>query len=39
MGAYKQYNVQNTEKIHPVSAALKFAEMSHFNKGSDDGTK
>jgi hypothetical protein len=27
--------VQNTEKNPPVSAALKFAEISHFNKGSD----
>ncbi len=35
MGAYKQYIVQNTEKIPPVSAALKFAEISHFNEGSD----
>jgi hypothetical protein len=27
------------QKIPPVSAALKFAEISHFNEGSDDGTK
>jgi hypothetical protein len=26
-------------KIPPVSAALKFAEISYFNKGSDDSTK
>jgi hypothetical protein len=39
MGTYKQYIVQNTEKKKPFSAALKFAEITHFNEGSDDGTK
>ncbi len=35
MGAYKPNILQNAEKIPPLSAALKFAEISHFNKGSD----
>ncbi len=26
-------------KFPTVSAALKFAEISHYNEGSDDGTK
>jgi hypothetical protein len=27
------------QKIPPVSAALKFAKISHYNKGSNEGTK
>jgi hypothetical protein len=36
MGAYRQYIVCD-RKITAVSAALKFAKISHYNKESNNG--